>query len=59
MIGLSVLVLLHQNGSIYPTRNLTIAMILGGALVFGVIVPSVVRAFALRRVVSHRSARHG
>ena len=48
LLGLSVLVLLHQNGTLYPTRNSVIFAAVGG-LLFGIVMPSLMRLRAVSK----------
>ena len=57
MIGASLLALAHQNGSLYPTRNLAIAAVVAGALLFGILVPSLTRMAKVRKVNRRLAAR--
>ena len=56
LLGISILVLLHQNGSLYPTRNsLIMAVVLG--LLFGIAVPSLMRLRAVSKANKRLAAR--
>ncbi|HEX7166459.1 MAG TPA: hypothetical protein VF230_05705 [Acidimicrobiales bacterium] len=61
LVGASLLALAHQNGSLYPTRNLAIAAVVAGALLCGILFPSLVRLRAVgkanRRIAVARSRR--
>lgn len=57
MIGISLLALAHQNGSVYPTRNLAIASAVAGLLLFGIVVPSLTRARAVGKANRRIAAR--
>ena len=48
LLGLSILVLLHQNGTLYPTRMSVVYAVVAG-LLFGILVPSLRRLFAVRK----------
>ena len=48
LFALSILVLLHQNGSIYPTRTAAVGTIVFG-LVLGIVLPTMTRQRAIRR----------
>jgi hypothetical protein len=48
LLGLSILVLLHQNGTLDPTRMAAVYALVGG-LLFGILVPSLRRFFAVRK----------
>lgn len=50
LVGISLLALAHQNGSIYPTRNLAIASAVAGLLLFGIALPSLTRMRKVRKV---------
>ena len=59
MLGAGLLALAHQNGSLYPTRTLAIASAVAGALLGGVLLPSLTRLRAVgkanRRISAARS----
>ena len=56
LLGISILVLLHQNGSLYPTRNSLIVAVVGG-LLFGIVVPSLMRLRAVSKANKRLAAR--
>ena len=59
LLGLSVLVLLHQNGTLYPTRNSVIVAVVAG-LLFGIVMPSLMRLRAVSKAnkrLAERAAR--
>ncbi len=49
LVGLSLVVLAHQNGSLYPTRSFVVLSVIAGAFLFGIVVPSLTRMRAVRR----------
>ena len=60
LLGISILVLLHQNGTLYPTRNSVIIAAVAG-LLFGIVVPSLMRLRAVSKAnkrLAARGARH-
>ena len=61
MLGAALLALAHQNGSLYPTRTLAIASVVAGALLCGILVPSLTRLRAVgkanRRISAAESRR--
>jgi predicted membrane-bound spermidine synthase len=56
LLGLSILVLLHQNGTLYPTRMSVVYAAVAGLLV-GILVPSLRRLFAVRKANASIRAR--
>lgn len=56
LLGISILVLLHQNGTLYPTRNSVIFAAVGG-LLFGIAVPSLMRVRAVSKANKRLAAR--
>ena len=56
MVGISILVLLHQNGTLYPTRTGAIIAVVGG-LLFGILVPSLMRLRAVSKANTRIAAR--
>jgi hypothetical protein len=50
LLGLSVLALAHQNGSLYPTRVQAIVFAVVGLLVCGIVLPSFTRWLKVRKV---------
>ena len=48
LLGLSILTLLHQNGTLYPTRMSVIVAAVTG-LLFGIVVPSLMRLRAVKK----------
>lgn len=48
LLGLSILVLLHQNGTLYPTRKSVIIAAVAG-LLFGIVMPSLMRLRAVSK----------
>ena len=57
LLGIAVLALLHQNGSLYPTRNLAILSVVVGALVCGILLPSLTRLAKVGKVNRRLAAR--
>jgi len=57
VLGASILALLHQNGSLYPTRNLAIVSVVVGALVCGIVLPSLTRMAKISKVNRRLAAR--
>ena len=48
LLGLSILVLLHQNGTLYPTRKSVIIAAVAG-LLLGIVMPSLMRLRAVNK----------
>ena len=57
LLGISILALLHQNGTLYPTRNQAIIAAVGGLLVCGILLPSLTRLRKVRKVNRQLAAR--
>ena len=57
VLGVSLLALAHQNGSVYPTLNLTIGSAVGGLLLCGILLPSLTRFAKVRKVNARLAAR--
>ena len=50
VMGLGVVVLLQQYGKLYPTTEILVGGVVGGCLVGGIVVPSLLRLVAVRRI---------
>jgi hypothetical protein len=57
LVGIALLGLAHQNGSVYPTRSLAIGAAVGGLLIFGIVVPSLTRLRKVGKVNRRLAAR--
>ena len=57
LLGVSLLALAHQNGSVYPTLNLIIGAAVSGVLLCGMLLPSLTRLMKVRRVNRRLAAR--
>ena len=56
LLAVSILTLLHQNGTLYPTRTMAILTLVAGFL-FGIVVPSLTRLLAVRKANRRLLAR--